>query len=119
MDSELSQEFDTGVEQDEILARGGMYAVGTVPGTTWKALVLIGVIVTLFGLLLELMVRGDPQLRRPYVVAIANASRIAGANVAGAKELAAFLRNPQTQEWIRGYGVSQLDDQPLFFPVEQ
>jgi len=58
MDSELSQEFDTGVEQDEILARGGMYAVGTVPGTTWKALVLIGVIVTLFGLLLELMVRG-------------------------------------------------------------
>jgi hypothetical protein len=58
MDSQLSEEFDTGVEQDEILARGGMYAVGTVPGTTWKALVVIGAVVAVFGVLLELMVRG-------------------------------------------------------------
>ena len=68
---------------------------------------------------LELMVRGDPQLRRPYIVATANPKRIASANVAGAKELAEFLRKPETQAWIGGYGVSQLDDQPLFFPIEQ
>ena len=68
---------------------------------------------------LELMVRGDPQLRRPYVVATANPRRVTGANVAGAKELADFLRKPETQAWIGGYGVSQLDDQPLFFPIEQ
>ncbi len=68
---------------------------------------------------LELMVRGDPRLRRPYIVATANPKRIAAANVAGAKELAEFLRKPETQTWIGGYGVSQLDDQPLFFPIEQ
>lgn len=58
LDGELSEEFDTGVEQDEILARGGLYTLGTVPGTTWKALVLIGSVVTLLGIVLELMVRG-------------------------------------------------------------
>jgi tungstate transport system substrate-binding protein len=67
---------------------------------------------------LELMVRGDPQLRRPFIVATANPQRIAGANVVGAKALAEFLRKPETQEWIGGYGVSKLDDQPLFFPIE-
>ena len=67
---------------------------------------------------LELMVRGDPQLRRPFVVATADPRRFPQANVEGAKALEAFLRNPETQKWISTYGVSQLDDQPLFFPVE-
>jgi hypothetical protein len=58
MSSELSEEFDEGVEQDEILARGGNYAVGTVPGTTWKALVIIGGLVTIAGVVLELMLHG-------------------------------------------------------------
>ncbi len=68
---------------------------------------------------LELMVCGDPQLRRPFIVATANPRRIAAANVAGARELAEFLRKPETQDWIGGYGISKLDDQPLFFPIEQ
>ncbi len=68
---------------------------------------------------LELMVRGDPQLRRPYLVAVANPNRVEGANVAGAKELAEFLRKPETQAWIAGYGAGKLDDQPLFFPITQ
>ena len=41
---------------------------------------------------LELMVRGDPQLRRPYVVVTADPRRFSGANCAGAKVPAGFLR---------------------------
>ncbi len=66
---------------------------------------------------LELMVRGDPHLRRPYLVATANPRHFPRANVAGARELAMFLRKPETQEWINTFGISQLDDQPVFFPV--
>ncbi len=58
IDPELSREFDTGVEQDEILAGGGDYPVATVPGTTWKALVIIGVVVTIAGFVLILMAAG-------------------------------------------------------------
>jgi ABC-type tungstate transport system permease subunit len=63
------------------------------------------------------MVRGDPRLRRPYVVATANPRTFPQAHVEGATALAAFLRKPETQEWIGGYGVSQIDDQPLFFSI--
>jgi tungstate transport system substrate-binding protein len=66
---------------------------------------------------LELMVRGDPRLRRPYVVATANPRHFPQAHVEGALALAAFLRKPETQEWISTFGIKQLDDQPVFFPV--
>ncbi|MFZ5830786.1 MAG: substrate-binding domain-containing protein [Planctomycetota bacterium] len=66
---------------------------------------------------LEIMLQGDPLLRRPYVVAVADPARYPTACVAGARRLAAFLTSAETQEWIRGYGVGQLDDQPLFYPV--
>ncbi len=66
---------------------------------------------------LVLMVRGDPRLRRPYVAVTANPRHFPQTRVEGAAALAAFLRKPETQDWIGGYGVSQLDDQPLFFPV--
>jgi hypothetical protein len=55
---EMSEEFDTDVKETEILARGSYYSVGTVRGTTWKALVLLGAVVFLFGIALELMTRG-------------------------------------------------------------
>lgn len=58
MDSQLSEEFDTGVAEDEIEAGAGKYSLGTVPGTTWKALVIIGAITTLAGIVLDLMTRG-------------------------------------------------------------
>ncbi len=54
----LSQEFDTGVAEDEIEAGAGKYSLGTVPGTTWKALVAIGAVTTIAGLVFELMTRG-------------------------------------------------------------
>ncbi len=54
----LSQEFDTGVAEDEIEAAAGKYSIGTVPGTTWKALVAIGLVTTLVGVALEAMTYG-------------------------------------------------------------
>lgn len=60
---------------------------------------------------IELMVQGDPRMRRPYLVEVA-------ANAPdGAKDLAAYLRQPETQDFIAAFGVGKYDDLPLFFPV--
>jgi tungstate transport system substrate-binding protein len=86
-----------------------------------KAYTLVGRIPFLNGRLpnagLVLMVRGDPKLRRPYVVAVASRSRFPHARVEAATRLAEFLRNEETQQWIAGYGRGELDDQPIFFRV--
>lgn len=60
---------------------------------------------------IELMVRGDPRLRRPYLVELAPSAN------AAARDLAAYLRSPETQHWIASFGKGKYDDQPLFFPV--
>jgi tungstate transport system substrate-binding protein len=65
------------------------------------------------------MVRGDPRLRRPYLVAVANPNRFPTAHVDAARKLADFLLAPQTQAWIADYGRGRWDDQPLFFPLPQ
>jgi len=36
---------------------------------------------------------------------------------AAALDLAAYLRSPETQQWIATFGRGTYDDQPLFFPV--
>jgi tungstate transport system substrate-binding protein len=66
---------------------------------------------------LTVMVQGDPRLRRPYLVAVADPARVAGARTVEARQLARFLRDPLTQAWISRYGKGMLDDQPLFYPV--
>jgi ABC-type tungstate transport system permease subunit len=63
------------------------------------------------------MVAGDERLKRPFIVAIANPAKIAGARVGVARKLAAFLRSPETQAWIAEFGKGKYDDRPLFFPV--
>lgn len=60
---------------------------------------------------IELMVTGDPLLRRPYLVEVSTKAQ------AGADDLAAYLRSPATQAWIATFGKGQYDDAPLFFPV--
>lgn len=86
-----------------------------------KAYTLVGRIPFLNGKMpnpgLVLMVQGDPRLRRPYVVAVANPSRFPQARVKAATQLAAFLRSEETQQWIAAYGRGQIDEQPLFFRV--
>jgi tungstate transport system substrate-binding protein len=65
---------------------------------------------------IELMVRGDPKLRRPYLVAVA-AGPANDPRLAAARDLAAFLRDPATQQFIASFGKGRYDDDPLFFPV--
>jgi tungstate transport system substrate-binding protein len=84
-----------------------------------EAYTLVGRIPFLNGKLesggLEVMVQGDPRLRRPYLVVVARGSQD-NARLAAARELSAFLRSRETQAWIAEYGRGKLDDQPLFFP---
>ena len=95
----------SGENQHQVLAeaaRLGAYTmIGRIPFIT-KKLHADGI---------ELMVRGDPRLRRPYLVEIATTANPA------AQVLADFLRSPETQAWIATYGVGKYDDGPLFFPV--
>ncbi len=60
---------------------------------------------------LELMVRGDPRLRRPYLVETSPRAP------AAARALAAWLRSPDAQRFIADYGRGRYDDDPLFFPI--
>jgi tungstate transport system substrate-binding protein len=66
---------------------------------------------------MDLMVQGDPLLRRPYVVAVADPKRWPDARYAAAKRLADFLREPDTQAWLAEFGRGKLDNHPIFFPV--
>jgi ABC-type tungstate transport system permease subunit len=59
----------------------------------------------------ELMVQGDPRLRRPFLVELSPSAS------AAARDLATYLRSPDTQQWIATFGRGKYDDQPLFFPV--
>lgn len=67
---------------------------------------------------LAVMVQGDSRLRRPYLVATADPAKFPNARSAAARQLAEYLRHPDTQEWIAEYGRGQLDAEPLFFPVQ-
>ena len=60
----------------------------------------------------------DPARRRPYVVAVANPSTLAGVKYEQAKQFAAYLRDPKTQAWIADFGRGRSDASPLFFPVK-
>jgi tungstate transport system substrate-binding protein len=66
---------------------------------------------------LELMVAGDPRLRRPYVVVVADPAHVKGARYDPAHRLAAYLTSPETQAWIDTWGRGTLDDRSVFFPV--
>jgi tungstate transport system substrate-binding protein len=65
---------------------------------------------------LVMIVSGDPRLRRPYLIAVANPARVPDAHLAEARRFAAWVREPATQAWVAGYGRGVADDQPLFFP---
>jgi tungstate transport system substrate-binding protein len=66
---------------------------------------------------LQIMVQGDPRMRRPYVVAVSTANKPDSPRDIAARRLAAFLRDPETQRWIAEFGRGKLDDQSIFFPV--
>jgi tungstate transport system substrate-binding protein len=60
-------------------------------------------------------VEGDPLFLNIYSVMEVNPRRFPGVNHAGARAFSEFIRGPEAQEIIRGFGVKRFG-QPLFFP---
>jgi tungstate transport system substrate-binding protein len=66
---------------------------------------------------MEIMVRGDPDMRRPFVVMVANLKRFPHANVAGAQALADYLTSDKGQQFLKDFAAKQPDGVPLFYPI--
>ncbi len=66
---------------------------------------------------MEVMVQGDPEMRRPYVVVEANAAKFPKTNTIGARVLADWLVGESGQRFILEYGRKQPGGIPLFYPV--
>jgi tungstate transport system substrate-binding protein len=66
---------------------------------------------------MEILVKGDPAMRRPFIVMAANPKRFPQANYAGATALADFLLSPRVQQFLLEFGSQTNGPGPLFFPV--
>jgi len=66
---------------------------------------------------MEIMVRSDPDMLRPFVVLVADAKRFPHANVKGAQALADYLTSPKGQQVLKKFAAKQPDGVPLFYPV--
>jgi len=86
------------------------------------AYVLCGRIPVLFGKLpkdgMEMLVEGDPDMRRPYVVIEANPARLPGANAAGARQLADYLVSDRAQAFLKKFAEEQPAGVPLFYSLK-
>jgi tungstate transport system substrate-binding protein len=85
------------------------------------AYVITGRMPVVFGKLsapgMEVLVQGDPHMRRPYIVMEANPLYFPGTNAAGARRLAAFLLSERVQTFLRTDPSNQKDGVPFFYPV--
>jgi len=66
---------------------------------------------------MEILVKGDPVMRRPFIVMEANPKKLPKINSAGARALADFLLSPRVQKFLLEFGKPDSGDEPLFFPV--
>jgi len=55
---------------------------------------------------MEIMVEGDPAMRRPFIVMEANPNRFPQANASGAHALSDFMLAPDTQAFLETFGTS-------------
>lgn len=85
------------------------------------AYVVVGYIPALTGKMqndgMEILVKNDPVMRRPYIVMEANPKIFPAANFAGAQALEAFLLSPKVQNLLLTFGRDAAGNHPLFFPV--
>jgi len=66
---------------------------------------------------MEILVKNDPVMRRPYIVMETNPKQFPGANYAGARALADFLLSAKVQDFLVQFGRNTTANKPLFFPV--
>jgi tungstate transport system substrate-binding protein len=66
---------------------------------------------------MEVLVQGDPEMRRPYVVMEANPQKFPQVNTAGARALADWLTGDGGQKFLLAYGKKEPGGIPLFYPI--
>ena len=66
---------------------------------------------------MEVLVKGDPEMRRPFVVIEASAKKFPQTNATGARALADWLVSEKGQAFLVEYGREKNGGIPLFFPV--
>ena len=87
-----------------------------------KAYVVVGRMPVLFEKLkgegIEILVDGDPAMRRPYIVMEADPKKFPEANTAGARALSDFLLSEKVQKFLAEFGTDKPGGAPLFHPLE-
>jgi tungstate transport system substrate-binding protein len=87
-----------------------------------NAYVIVGYIPARLGKMnpagMEILVQGDPQMRRPFIVMEANPKKFPQANHAGARALSNFLLSPKAQNFLAEFGQKTTGRGPLFHPVQ-
>lgn len=66
---------------------------------------------------MEVLVQGDPEMRRPYMVMEANPQKFPTANVAGARALADWLVGERGQRFLVDFAAEQPSGIALFHPI--
>jgi tungstate transport system substrate-binding protein len=66
---------------------------------------------------MEILVKGDPVMRRPFIVMETNPQKFPNANSAGARALSDFLLSDKVQNFLLEFGTQTNGPGPLFFPV--
>ena len=89
---------------------------------TNNAYVIVGYIPARLGKMnpagMEILVQGDPAMRRPFIVMEANSKKFPAANHAGARALSDFLLSPKVQNFLAEFGQKTTGRGPLFHPVQ-
>ncbi len=66
---------------------------------------------------MEILVNGDPIMRRPFIVMETNPKKFPQANTAGARALSDFLLSDKVQNFLLKFGAQTNGPGPLFFPI--
>jgi len=89
---------------------------------TNNAYVIVGYIPARLGKMnaagMEILVQGDPAMRRPFIVMEANPKKFPNANHAGARALSDFLLSSKVQTFLAEFGQKTTGRGPLFHPVQ-
>ena len=68
---------------------------------------------------IKILVQGDPEMRRPYMLMTANPDRFPESNIKGAEKLADFLLSDRIQKFLASYDGGIGDGIPIFYPVRR
>jgi tungstate transport system substrate-binding protein len=66
---------------------------------------------------MDILVQGDPVMRRPFIVMETNPKKIPQVNYAGAKALSDYLLSPKVQNFLLTFSNQTNPTGPIFFPV--